>query len=81
MDLKMIEVFAKWPVPETVHDVRSFLRFTNYYQKFVYKYAQKAKPLNKLISGEHAKKKHRKVDWTDECQEALKSLKMLVLTL
>ena len=74
-DPKKIEAIVKWPVPETVHDVRSFLGFTNYYRKFVYKYAQKTKPLNKLISGENAKKKHRKVDWTDECQEAFENLK------
>ena len=49
--------------------------FTNYYWKFIYKYAQKAKPLNKLISGENAKKKHSKVDWTDECQTAFELLK------
>ena len=57
-DPKKIEAIVKWPVPETVHDVRSFLGFTNYYRKFVYKFAQKAKPLNKLISGDNAKKKH-----------------------
>ena len=33
------------------------------------------KPLNKLISGDNAKKKHRKVEWTDECQEAFEKLK------
>ena len=71
-DPKKIEAIVKWPIPETVHDVRSFLGFTNYYQKFVYKYAQKAKPLNKLISGDNAKKKHRKVEWTDEAFEKLK---------
>ena len=49
--------------------------FTNYYRKFIYKYAQKAKPLNKLISGENAKKKHSKVDWTDKCQTAFELLK------
>ena len=52
-----------------------FLGFTNYYRKFVYKYTQKAKPLNKLISGDNTKKKHRKVEWTDECQEAFEKLK------
>ena len=48
---------------KTVHDVFSFLGFTNYYRKFIYKYAQKAK------------KKHSKVDWTDECQAAFNLLK------
>ena len=72
---KKIEAIVDWPVPKTVHDVRSFLGFTNYYWKFIYKYAQKAKPLNKLISGENAKKKHSKVGWTDECQTAFELLK------
>ena len=74
-DPKKIEAIVNWPVPKTVHDVRSFLGFTNYYWKFIYKYAQKAKPLNKLISGENAKKKHSKVDWTDECQTTFELLK------
>ena len=74
-DPKKIKAVVDWPVPETVHDVWSFLGFTNYYRKFVYKYAEKAKPLNKQISGENAKKKHQKVDWTDECQEAFEKLK------
>ena len=74
-DPKKIEAIIDWPVPKTVHDVHIFLGFTNYYWKFIYKYAQKAKPLNKLISCENAKKKHSKVDWTDECQTAFNLLK------
>ena len=31
--------------------------------------------MNKLISGENAKKKHSKVDWTDECHAAFELLK------
>ena len=74
-DPKKIEAILKWPVPKTVHDNRSFLGFTNYYRKFIYKYSQKAKPLNKLISGDNAKEKHSKVDWTDECQTTFDLLK------
>ena len=74
-DPKKIEAIVDWPIPKTVHDVCSFLGFTNYYQKFIYKYAQKAKPLNILISGENAKKKHSKVDWTDDGQAAFDLLK------
>ena len=42
---------------------------------FIYKYAQKARSLNKLIFREIAKKKHSKVDCTDECQTAFELLK------
>ena len=44
---------------------------------FIYKYARKAKPLNKLISGENVKKKNSKVHWTQECQAAFDLLKEL----
>ena len=41
-DPNKIEAIVNWPGPRTVHEVRKFLGFTNYYRKFVYKYAQKA---------------------------------------
>ena len=55
-DAKKIKVIHKWPVPTNVTKVRSFLGFTNYYQRFTKKYVQVAKPLYKLISGEKASK-------------------------
>ena len=54
-DSKKIESIQKWPIPTNVTEVHSFLGFTNYYCRFIRKYAQVAKPLYKLISG----KKHR----------------------
>ena len=72
---KKIEAIKNWKRPTTVHDVRSFLGFTNYYCRFIHKYAQIAQPLNKLISGDNASKKHKKVDWDDECEEAFLNLK------
>ena len=75
MILKKIEAIKNWKRPTTVHDVRSFLGFTNYYCKFIHKYAQIAQPLNKLISGDNASKKHKKVDWDDKCKEAFLNLK------
>ena len=74
-DPKKINDILHWPVPKTVHDVRSFLGFTNYYRKFIYKYAQKAKPLNALISGENAKKKYKHITWTSEHQQSFDALK------
>ena len=46
-DPKKIEAIKNWKRPITVHDVRSFLGFTNYYRRFIHKYAQVANPLNK----------------------------------
>ena len=74
-DPKKIEDIKSWKRPTTVHDVRSFLGFTNYYNRFIHKYAQMANPLNKLISGENATKKHKKVEWDEKCDEAFIALK------
>ena len=74
-DPKKINDILQWPVPKTVHDVRSFLGFTNYYHKFIYKYAQKAGPLNVLISGDNAKKKYKLITWTPEHQQSFEILK------
>ena len=74
-DPKKIEAIVNWPGPRTVHEIRKFWGFMNYYRKFVYKYAQIARPLNKLISGENAKKKHKKVKWGNEQEQAFQRLK------
>ena len=56
-DPKKVEAIHKWPVPTNVTEVRSFLGFTNYYQRFIKKYVQVVKPLYKLIFGENASKR------------------------
>ena len=76
-DPKKIQVILDWPVLQTVYDVRSFLGFMNYYRKFMFHYSQIAKPLNRLISEENAKKKKAPVDWQTSHQEAFNQLKGL----
>ena len=61
--------------PKKIMDVRQFLGFTNYYRKFIKQYAQVANPLNKLISGDNAKKKNKRIEWNRECEESFQALK------
>ena len=76
-DPRKIEAIEKWPIHREVTEVRSFLGFTNYYCKFIPRYAQVAKPLNQLVSRDNANKKKALVNWTSECQDAFKHLKCL----
>ena len=76
-DPKKVTTISEWPIPRTVTEVQSFLGFTNYYCKFIPKYAHMAKPINQLVSGENASKKRSLVEWTAECQQAFKWLKQL----
>ena len=72
---KKIEAILKWPRLQTVTQVRSFLGICNYYWKFIYQFAQIARLLHKLCSGENAAKKKSMVIWDDDCEEAFKDLK------
>ena len=76
-DPKKVEAVKNWTVPKTVTDVRSFLGFTNYYRRFIRGYANVAKPLNTLVSGNNANRKKAPIEWTDECQVAFDKLKEL----
>ena len=72
---KKIAAIVNWPQLKNIMQVRSFLGFCNYYQKFIKGYAQVAKPLYQLITGENAKKNTNKIEWTDKCKEAFSKLK------
>ena len=77
MDPKKVEVIRRWPKLKTVTDVRSFLGFTNYYRKFMFRYTQIAKPLNELTSGENANRKNKDIEWLPKHQESFEQLKKL----
>ena len=72
---KKIEAIVKWPQPQTVTQMHSFLGFCNYYCKFIHHYTQIAKPLYKLISGNQAKTKQAKLSWDEKYEQAFKALK------
>ena len=57
---KKIVAPVNWPQPKNIMQVRSFLGICNYYQKFIRGFAQVAKPLYQLITGENGKKRQMK---------------------
>ena len=72
---KKIEAIVKWPQPQTVTQMHSFLGFCNYYCKFIHRYTQIAKPLYRLISGDQTKRKQAKLFWDKKCEQAFKALR------
>ena len=64
---------TKWPVPETVTQVRQFLELCSYYRRFVKGSATIAKPLTDLTH------KNTTLVWTEECQKAFDILKHQLL--
>ena len=51
VDPAKTEAVRSWPIPKSTKDVRKFLGFTGYYQRFVKGYAAIARPLNDLLIG------------------------------
>src|SRR5271156_3594248 len=63
MDPVKVAGIADWPTPKTIKDVRSFLGFGNYYQRFIHAYGNLTKPLNDLL------KKNVIFEWNQKRQE------------
>ena len=49
MDPIKLAGISKWPEPQTVKQVRSFLGFVNFYRKFIGNYAEVVAPLTELM--------------------------------
>ena len=69
MDPVKLAGITDWPTPTTVKQVRSFLRFGNFYRQFIGHYASLARPLNGLT------KKNLTWNWSGDCQKSFKDLK------
>lgn len=50
-----VEAIRRFPAPETLHDLRSFLGLAGYYRRFVKDYADIAKPLTDMLRGDNGK--------------------------
>ncbi|XP_074283044.1 putative mitochondrial protein AtMg00860 [Silene latifolia] len=72
-DSKKIEDVAKWNIPTSVKDLRSFLGLARYYRKFVKSYAVISKPLTNLL-------KKGVFTWNQEANKAFEKLKVALTT-
>ena len=50
MDPGKLKGIQEWPVPTTVKQTRAFLGFGNFYQRFIRKFSDVARPLNDLLT-------------------------------
>src|SRR6201985_3987839 len=69
MDPGKIQTVLEWRTPESVKDVQSFLRFANFYRRFIVGYSKLTRPLTDLT------KKSEKFRWSTECERAFDELK------
>ena len=79
---KKIEAVTKWPVPQTVYDVRSFLGFVGYYRRFIGDFSKISKPIREVIIGlENQSKRVAKktlINWSEAAQSAFEYIEGIV---
>ena len=68
MEQEKIKAVKEWKTPTRVKDIESFLRFANFYKRFIHNFNHIAKPLNKL-------KDKKEWKWEEEHQKAFEELK------
>ena len=89
-DPEKINALKTWPDPKNLKELRSFLRFSGYYRRFIKDYSGIVKPLNDLTAGYPPLHKDRKTTakcdqyhnpkepfrhrWTDACKKAFDSI-------
>jgi len=69
MDPVKVEGVLKWPTPNNVKDIQSFLGFANFYRRFIKDFSRIAKPLHELT------KKDEQWEWNEKRQAAFDQLK------
>ena len=74
MDPIKLEGIARWPILLKVKDIQKFLRFGNFYRKFIVHYADISRPLTDLTQ------KDIQWHWEQENQQAFDSIKEAFLS-
>jgi len=69
-----VAAITDYPVPKTVRQVRRFLGMTGWYRRFIRNFASLTAPISDLL------KKNKTFKWTEEANEAFKTLKTKLTT-
>lgn len=69
IDLAKVKAIKNWSTPKRVKDMRAFVRFCNFYRRFIRNFLKIARPLNFLT------KKDIAFVWSTECEKTFQELK------
>lgn len=59
VDPSKVEAINSWPIPKSIHDVRSFHGLASFYRRFIKNFSSVAAPLTDCIKGD-------KFQWTEQ---------------
>jgi Reverse transcriptase (RNA-dependent DNA polymerase)/RNase H-like domain found in reverse transcriptase/Integrase zinc binding domain/Chromo (CHRromatin Organisation MOdifier) domain/Retroviral aspartyl protease len=73
-DPAKVQAVANYPRPQDVHQLRSFLGMTNYFRRYIEKYAQIVDPMTQLL------RKDSEFIWTDAHTQAFEAIKQKLIS-
>ena len=71
VDPRKVQAVQEWPVPQDVHQLRSFLGMANYFRRFIQAYSALTRPLTDLLKKQASVAK----DWSPKAQAAFDGVK------
>jgi hypothetical protein len=84
-DPDKVSVVEKWPTPQNIKDVQTFIGFVGFYRRFIKDFAKLAEPLHQLLRGrsnkakKKAKFKVQPFHWGEEQQKSFDLLKNVMI--
>ena len=64
-----MESVCSWPVPKSIHDVRSFHRLASFYRRFIRNFSSIMAPMTEVIKGSF-------FQWNPKAQAAFEEIKL-----
>ena len=74
MNSKRIQMIKKWFKSKTYREMQIFLKFVNFYKRFIYHYSKIAAPLTSLLKDNENEKKKNSFEWSKSVEQAFRQL-------